>query len=172
MQILCSIFPFSTFFSDFFPDLFPPTVFPTFPQTFFSTFFPTFFSTSFPTFFSTFLSNFFLACVASAWNLWAQEKTGAQEGDTSSRAPVLSFAHHFQAPATQATFSSTFFPTFPPTFFSTFSSTFFSTFSRLFFNSFHRVSHTSKAHSYFEMLTLATFHSWLFTELFYLSLKT
>ena len=34
-----------------------------------------------------------LACVAGAWKWWAQEKTGA---------PVLSFAHYFQAPATQA----------------------------------------------------------------------
>ena len=32
----------------------------------------------------------------------AQEKTGAQEGDTPWRAPVVSFAHYFQAPATQA----------------------------------------------------------------------
>ena len=68
MQILCSIFPFLTFFSNFFPDFFRPTGFPTFPQTFFPTFFPTFFSTSFPTFFSTFLSTFFLACVEGAWN--------------------------------------------------------------------------------------------------------
>ena len=50
-----------------------------------------------------------LTCVAGAWKQWAQEKTGAREGDTltprvfPSRAPVLSFAHYFQAPATQAT---------------------------------------------------------------------
>ena len=47
-----------------------------------------------------------LACVAGAWKWWAQEKTGAREGDTPrvspSRASVLSFAHYFQAPATQA----------------------------------------------------------------------
>ena len=47
-----------------------------------------------------------LACVARAWKWWAQEKTGAREGDTPrvspSRASVLSFAHYFQAPATQA----------------------------------------------------------------------
>jgi len=42
-----------------------------------------------------------VACVAGAWKQWAQEKTGAGEGDT--RAPVLSFAHYFQAPARQAT---------------------------------------------------------------------
>ena len=36
-----------------------------------------------------------IACVAGAWKWWAQEKTGA-------RAPVLSFPHNFQAPATQA----------------------------------------------------------------------
>ena len=51
-----------------------------------------------------------LACVAGACKWWAQEKTGAREGDTRdtpcvspSRAPVLSFARYFQAPATQAT---------------------------------------------------------------------
>ena len=43
-----------------------------------------------------------VAYVAGAWRQWAQEKTGAREGDTPSRAPVLSFAHYFQAPATQA----------------------------------------------------------------------
>ena len=51
-----------------------------------------------------------IACVASAWKWWAQGKTGAREGDTRgdtlrvspSRAPVFSFAHYFQAPATQA----------------------------------------------------------------------
>ena len=49
-----------------------------------------------------------VAYVAGAWKQWAQEKTGAREGDTltprvsPSRAPVLSFAHYFQAPATQA----------------------------------------------------------------------
>ena len=49
------------------------------------------------------------ACVACAWKLGAQEKTGAREGDTRdtpcvspSRAPVLSFALYFRAPATQA----------------------------------------------------------------------
>ena len=57
---------------------------------------------------------FLLACVAGAWKQWAQEKTGAREGDTRrkrltprvspSGAPVLSFAHYFQAPATQASF--------------------------------------------------------------------
>ena len=39
--------------------------------------------------------------------VWAQEKTRARERDTPcvspSRASVLSFAHYFQAPATQAT---------------------------------------------------------------------
>ena len=45
-----------------------------------------------------------IACVGDAWKQWAQEKTGAREGDTFSRAPVLSFAHYFQAPAMQASF--------------------------------------------------------------------
>ena len=69
-----------------------------------------------------------LACVAGAWKWWAQEKTGARKwwaqektgvreedtrgererlwsltlGVSPSRAPVLSFAYNFQAPATQA----------------------------------------------------------------------
>ena len=57
---------------------------------------------------------FCLACVA--WKRWAQEKTGAREGDTRgdfsshhprvspSREAVLSLVHYFQAPATQAKF--------------------------------------------------------------------
>ena len=60
------------------------------------------------------LNTSYLACVAGAWKWWAQEKTGARERDTRgerelnhpSRAPVLSFAHYFQAPATQATSTS------------------------------------------------------------------
>ena len=57
---------------------------------------------------------FLLTCVAGAWKQWAEEKTGAREGDTRrkrltprvspSGAPVLSFAHYFQAPVTQASF--------------------------------------------------------------------
>ena len=57
---------------------------------------------------------FLLTCVAGAWKQWAEEKTGAREGDTRrkrltpraspSHAPVRSFAHYFQAPATQASF--------------------------------------------------------------------
>ena len=47
-----------------------------------------------------------VAYVAGAWKWWAQEKTGVREEDTPSaspsRTPVLSFAHYFQAPATQA----------------------------------------------------------------------
>ena len=46
----------------------------------------------------------FIACVAGAWKLWAKERTGAREGDTLLLArPFFSCAHHFQAPATQAT---------------------------------------------------------------------
>ena len=46
-----------------------------------------------------------------------RRKKRAREKETLPRAPVLSFAHYFQAPATQATFSSTSFPTFSPDFF-------------------------------------------------------
>ena len=51
LQILCSIFPFSTFFSplSFFPDFFP-NFFPDFFLDFFLDFFPDFFSTFFSTF--------------------------------------------------------------------------------------------------------------------------
>ena len=53
------------------------------------------------------LTGMILACVAGAWNYWAQEKT-AREKETRvspSHVPVLSFAHYFQAPATQPTCS-------------------------------------------------------------------
>ena len=58
-----------------------------------------------------------LAWVAGAWKPeWAQEKTGAREGETltprvsPSRAPVFSFAHYFQAPATQPNLPLKFMP--------------------------------------------------------------
>ena len=57
-----------------------------------------------------------LAWVAGAWKWWAQEKTGAREGETltprvsPSRAPVFSFAHYFQAPATQPNLPLKFMP--------------------------------------------------------------
>ena len=54
-----------------------------------------------------------LACVTGAWNQWAQERTGAREGDvrgvrelsprvSPSCASVFSCAHFFEAPSTQA----------------------------------------------------------------------
>ena len=57
-----------------------------------------------------FLPKLKIACEAGAWKQWAQEKKGARERDTRgdtlrvspSRALVLSFAHYFQGPATQA----------------------------------------------------------------------
>ena len=58
-----------------------------------------------------------LAWVAGAWKPeWAQEKTGAREGETltprvsPSRGPVLSFPHYFQAPATQPDLPLKFMP--------------------------------------------------------------
>ena len=53
---------------------------------------------------------FSLACVAGAWKLWAKKKRAREETRVSpSRAPVLSFALYFQAPAKQAKFSQSVF---------------------------------------------------------------
>ena len=125
------------------------------------------FSTSFPTFFSTFLTTFSLACVAGAWTSGRKKKQAHEKG-TLPRACLFSLSPTTSKHLLRSLlFPRHFSRLLPPTFFSIFFSTFFSTFSRLFFNFFHRWSHTSKAHSYFEMLRLATFHSWLFSYFIY-----
>ena len=91
MQILCSIFPFLTFFSNVFPDYFPPTVFPTFPQTFFSTFFPTFSVLDFfPHFFLHLSLDFFFSLPSRGLELVGARKNGrARRGHFLARACSL-----------------------------------------------------------------------------------